>query len=1457
MRNWILIRNIAVITLFCLAGGVFSPFMDTERPTVEKDMASAPEIGDIASMSELDTTPALIDSYETEDLSESLDIPLSLPPAAPRTPTLQTYVYTLQKGYYTSWIPTSAGQWKYFKLAMPFNSALYRAVAYEYSGDASTLNIDMYIKFNALPTPTDYDYRRATSGYYEYFKKDVPEDDEYGTMYILVRCTWGAGHFKVRGWYQADANGAWRSADQKASPSSPLQYGVQTHIGGSLSSYDLNDFYKVYLYSGQTLYISTTATPTYETTYGARVYVYGPSHNYLKYDYGYVLSTWYTVTSFSDGWYYIRFYNPDYNTYSYSGYITDYYNDPNNRHTSPTTLVDGTTYGGMGYSDINDYAMFEADSGEKITLSITFSNYVSYPGYYFFLYTTTPDGYNYLTYKRAGYTTSTVTIEYYCGEYRTSDIQPGTQNKIYLRVWNTARYYGKSDVYGNYAITLARSWPANNDRMTTAPPYTNWGNSTTPKIGDLSGAADNNDWFRIPATQNYTIDIAVNSSSTPNPFLDGYLVDSTGDIVKSDSYYNITIKYTARYTGDYYFRLYERPAAYSSGSYSGSSPYSWYIYTSKFDGNDNFTAAEEITPPESIYGLVTDSHDLDDYYKVEVPSGYEVRASLGGNGLALSYLKLYLYDASQTEVDATTSVPQVLTHQNKGLDTETYYIRIQLVTPDKQADYTLTVQLLKKGTDDNMADATSINIGIGESAANSDSMDTTDINDYYSFIAMSGDKLLVNVTGTNGYIVRLVMNDSNTEVLLAEETITGGIAAFEYFPHTFYPETTYYLRICNPGGAASGAYSWNITRVEYDTEDGYYIYGTRLEPGQSTTINGALSTTDANDWYLIPVRSGEEIEVELTSTLSDPHAGFELVAFLYREIFDSGSTVSATINNTLPVQLPFWIQVVNEAGGDGTYTLDITVSAIDSDNNGLPENAASLPLNTNTSSELSFTDLNDMYAVEIRSGYNLTVHFELDSLDNFTGQAMGCLLLDENLAPIDYLYANETGAVTYTNPNLEPIQAYVQFYNLAPWLGLNSTESYGKFTWNATLVNDDPDGDFNNATTLSGPTATKSDSLFVNITSPTYNLSDLNDFYKVSLAQGGVLSVSITISGAADPWFGVYIYNGSEVMVANVTGSSDLTLLFNAGDEAGEYYIRIYDTALTDGTYLMAVSISTDDDSYFGGATAISAGNQTANSLGISDVLDISSIQLGAGWRLKVNATVTGTTPDVDLIILDADRAAFAGNFTGTDYIEVEVTANSSGTYYIEFYNTGATDVTYNWVVYVYEDENGIFTTSTSIGSGEHDDNVQELDKYDYFAITGTSGEAVIIASSLPAGLSLEVYIFNSSKHLIDSDTTAPGLALTHTAASTGILYVLFTNPNGDTGEYTFTVTGAGDPPEVPGTSEPPGPGETSATSEEDNPITLLDEEVGDYKVWQWGAGGFVALLGLFFIKRKLFGGGK
>ncbi|MFX0115966.1 MAG: hypothetical protein ACFFB3_15555, partial [Candidatus Hodarchaeota archaeon] len=1134
-------KNLTLLVILCIsgiAGFLISPFMAAENNLDDNDPEALSAANDPVSIPNFEEIQAPAESL-SEELNgyESEELHLNSHPRAPSSPQLlSSSAYTLTRGQITPYFVTSAGLYKYFRFYLPFDSARYYLRLYEYAGDAATMNVDMYIRWNAYPSLTSYDFKATTSNWFETYENTIPDDNEYGWMYILVRCTWGAGHYRLNGYYQDDGNGAWRNADSRPTP----EYGVQNSLSGSLGFTDTYDFYKVYLYSGQVLYLNFAVTGGSN----ARVYIYSPTRQWLAWDLGSSLVTYYRVTSFYGGWYYFFFYNPDYDTYSYTGYYTNSTPDLNNRYEDATTLVDGVNNGSMSWTDYNDYGWFWADSGEEITIDIAITGTLSSYGYLFLLYTTSePTGSNYFKWVYAGGVFgNSKTIEYYCGEYPTSEVEPGTRTKIYIRVWNRVRHYGGSDPSSTYTITISRNvYPKeSNDRMSGAQDFTYWyngagTNSTNPSdytSGHLGGENDVNDWFRIPATPGYTIDLAFNSSGTPAPYLDGYLVNSTGHVVKADTSYNITIKHTIpmTYGGSYYwFRLYERAAAYSYGSYTGTSDYDWYIYTSAYDFNDNFTTADELTPPETVYGIIADPYDTNDYYKVEVPSGYNVTGWLFGSISHLQNLKLYLYDASETEVDSDQyiSVAPKVEAQNKNLDTQTYYLRVEK-TATGSFEYTLKVQLEKLENDDDMAGATVQSIGIGENATGSDSMDTNDINDYYSFAALSGDLLLVNVTGADDLVVRLVMNSTNGEVVLVEETVSGGSAAFEYYPHAFYPASTYYLRICNPNGAASGAYSWNITRVEYDTEDGYMLYSSELESGESTSVSDSLSASDTNDWYLIWVRTGEELEIELTSTLSDPHAGFELITFLHSEIQDNGTTVSTVFNNTLPVKLPVYIEVVNEAGGNGTYTLDITVGAIDSDSNGLPGNAPTLPLDTNTANELAFDDIVDLYAVEIRSGYNLTISFELDSLENFTGRDLGCLILDENLLPLEWIYANESGVVTYSNPNLNPVNGYVQFYNIAPWLGLNSTESYGKFTWNATLINDDPDGDFHKATALSGPTAIENNELFANITYPSYNLSDINDFYKVSLAQGGVLSISVTTSGVSDPWFGIYVYNASE-----------------------------------------------------------------------------------------------------------------------------------------------------------------------------------------------------------------------------------------------------------------------------------------------------------------------------------------
>ncbi|MBD3190254.1 MAG: hypothetical protein GF308_06405 [Candidatus Heimdallarchaeota archaeon] len=1321
----------------------------------------------------------------------------------------------------------AAGQKHYYVLEnVPFNSAKYKIQGYEWN--PASQNIDVYVKFGEVPTTSDYDYKASTSAQFETVDVVIPKDDEYGDMYIMIYCVSGSGYESTWAHYVSDGNGCWRTADYIATPhfNDPPKT-INDHVDAT----DLNDFFKVYLYSGQKF---TIDAETIGLTYGVECYFYDEDHNLIASDTsGIWIDITYFITAFETMYYYIQFRNIGSTTHGYTADLTDDHVDNNNRYDDAKKYsafnISGTgVTNDMNTNDVNDYWYFRADSGQKISITITIDDTLDSPYYDAYLYSTSnPINDDYVKYDSVG---TTLTITYYCPEYYTSEVH-GHGNLIYLRIWNAALHYGVPDVTSHYTISLTRSYDEANDRMSTAPSYTVWGNNSTPKYGDLTGEADNNDWFKISTKTGYTIKINFNASSAvPNPYLDGYLYDDSGALLMIDSNFNISITYTARYDGDYYFRLYEAAASYYYGSYIGSATYDWYIYTSAFDGNDNFTTAEYKEPPITILSTVS-SADPDDFYQFEVPSGYEIELS----GICNPDVQLSLYDHTEAELAFDGTSPWSITYHHTGLSTETFYAGVHNIAMHPAVDYELTISLNKIDPDGDgeMADATYVSLSPGDSDDGSDSIGGIDINDYYSFDSCSGDKILITVDGPDDLVTRIVKEDSSgNELTLVEEVIAGDPVTLEYFPNDFYPGDIYYLRVSAPDGVPSGSYDWNITRVEFDIEDGYMSYSEELESGMSLTIDGELSDTDTNDWFAIKLRSGERIDIDLASTMPAPHVGFTLLAGFYWEQLDNGTALHANYTNLDGFSMWVYIQVVNEAKVPGDYTLEISLMLIDDDNNGAPEIAENMPYDSNEVDELGIDDINDFYGIEINSGYNLTVQF---NAYGFSGLPVFCALYDE-AGTLVYLIVNTFGTLTFTNPEFEPFIGYVQFYNIAPLVGYNASASEGEYHWNATLVNDDPDGDFNKAITLTGPTEIVNDHMFANITFPSYNLSDINDFYKIDLDLGDVLSLSVSISGVTDPWFEVYVYDSSYNIVASATGSDAYDLIFNVGDQAGTYYIRLYNRALKGGDYTMAVSVSEDSDSYMGGATPVTPGPQTPDSMSDVDISDFYSIELQPGWRMKVNASVTGTTPDVDLRIYDPDELSVIADPIGTNYLEVEFSATKNGTYYIEFYNTGGTTVNYDWWIEVYEDENGVFATATSVGVGDINDDVQELDKFDYFTFAGIAGEEFTITCTLPGGLALEMYLYNSTEGLIDADTTPPGLALTYVPSSDETFYLLIANPTGDTGSYTFTVTG---------TVTSPGPTATP-TGPTGGFFDFLNNEWLGLPIWVWiaiGAGALVVII--------------
>jgi hypothetical protein len=711
-----------------------------------------------------------------------------------------------------------------------------------------------------------------------------------------------------------------------------------------------------------------------------------------------------------------------------------------------------------------------------------------------------------------------------------------------------------------------------------------------------------------------------------------------------------------------------------------------------------------------------------------------------------------------------------------------------------------------------------------------------DINDYYSFEGISGDLLLAEIDGPNGVIGQLLKEDgSGNPVVLVEEQITGGNPILlEYFPNNFHPGETFYLRIYSPDGVPSGPYDFNVTRVEFDKDNGYYKYATELESGQDIVITNPLGPTNTNDWYHFKLRSGEYINITLDSTMPDPHVGMKVFSGFFQETLDDGQSLNFSYVNYFFVVADVYIQVVNEAKTPGEYTIDIDFTLIDNDNNGTPEIAEDLPVeNPSNTDELSLSDINDFYVVNVKSGYNLTINFETTGFTNL---------------PIYLIFWNEEGnimlvtvgnksSLTYSNPGFDSKLVYIQFYNYANLVYPgNVTACEGTYQWNATLVNNDPDGDFEKAQPISGPTANINDQLFANITFPTFNISDINDFYSIDLNAGDVLSLSITITGVSNPWFSVHIYDHEYNLLKSEQGSDSYELLFSAGGFAGTYYIRFYNNALKGGNYLMALAQSNDPDSYFDGATPVEPGEQDPDDMSNVDINDFYEIQMESGWRMKVNATVSGTDPNVNLFIYDPDETAIIGDIVGVNYLEVVFSAEKSGLYYIQFQNENGTAVDYNWWIQLYEDENGVFETATPLPDGDFDDEVHELDVYDYFVIEGQNGVAFTITCSLPAGLNLELYLYDKDQNFIDADTTVPGLALTYTPSADESFYVLFENPGEETGAYSFTVEGAGEPTITP------------TDTETTTGINFFNRELLGLKYWLWAViiGG--ALIGIIVV---------
>jgi len=148
----------------------------------------------------------------------------------------------------------------------------------------------------------------------------------------------------------------------------------------------------------------------------------------------------------------------------------------------------------------------------------------------------------------------------------------------------------------------------------------------------------------------------------------------------NDLYYNLTIGFA---------NLSDSPAFNQNDANSGG------------DAGDDFSTALGLPNDNgTYYGWISESLDTDDFYSVQIPSGYAIEVNLSWNNSANDF-DLGLYDGAQSMIDSSTSDnPETVESGSTDVSNSTVYILVQSSAgwwgTGGEGNYTLVITLVNQ-----------------------------------------------------------------------------------------------------------------------------------------------------------------------------------------------------------------------------------------------------------------------------------------------------------------------------------------------------------------------------------------------------------------------------------------------------------------------------------------------------------------------------------------------------------------------------------------------------------------------------------------------------------------------------------------------------------------------------------------------------------------------------------------
>jgi hypothetical protein len=147
-------------------------------------------------------------------------------------------------------------------------------------------------------------------------------------------------------------------------------------FGGSLSSSDRQDYFKIYLNANQTLKVSIQLSGSY--TIGAYLYLYDPSQGLITSSINTAYLDCHFVSS-SAGYYFIALIDQDtYGTFVYTAIVSSEDSNGNDDFSNAIYVTSGALTGSLGPTDLQDYYKIFLYQGQNISIELSVSQTTAY-----------------------------------------------------------------------------------------------------------------------------------------------------------------------------------------------------------------------------------------------------------------------------------------------------------------------------------------------------------------------------------------------------------------------------------------------------------------------------------------------------------------------------------------------------------------------------------------------------------------------------------------------------------------------------------------------------------------------------------------------------------------------------------------------------------------------------------------------------------------------------------------------------------------------------------------------------------------------------------------------------------------------------------------------------------------------------------------------------------------------